>query len=101
MAEVKYLDQAGLQQVWDAAKEKFSQVPFVGPTETDAGKQGLVPAPAVADKNKFLTSDGTWAVDDNKQDKEDNTLETESKEVVGAINELREKLVNGVSYTEI
>lgn len=34
---------------------------FVGTDGTAAGAQGLVPAPAAADADKFLKSDGTWA----------------------------------------
>ncbi len=34
---------------------------FVGTDGTAAGAAGLVPAPAVADDNKYLKSDGTWA----------------------------------------
>lgn len=34
---------------------------FTGTDGTNAGAQGLVPAPAAADANKFLKSDGTWA----------------------------------------
>lgn len=35
---------------------------FVGATSTSAGSQGLVPAPAAGDQNKFLRGDGLWAV---------------------------------------
>lgn len=34
---------------------------FTGTDGTNAGAQGLVPAPAAADADKFLKSDGTWA----------------------------------------
>lgn len=34
---------------------------FVGTDGTAAGAQGLVPAPAATDADKFLKSDGTWA----------------------------------------
>lgn len=33
---------------------------FTGATSQQAGTHGLVPAPAVADKDKFLKGDGTW-----------------------------------------
>lgn len=33
---------------------------FTGATESAAGKTGLVPAPAVADREKVLRGDGTW-----------------------------------------
>ena len=35
---------------------------FVGTDGADVGISGLVPAPAAADANKFLKSDGTWSV---------------------------------------
>lgn len=34
---------------------------FVGATSSTAGANGLVPQPLVADKDKFLKGDGTWA----------------------------------------
>ena len=34
---------------------------MTGATSSSAGTAGLVPAPAVADKDKFLKGDGTWA----------------------------------------
>lgn len=34
--------------------------PMVGATSQEAGEAGLVPAPAIADKDKFLKGDGTW-----------------------------------------
>ena len=36
--------------------------PFTGTDGDNPGKAGLVPAPAAADANKFLASDGTWKV---------------------------------------
>ena len=33
---------------------------MTGATASDTGSSGLVPAPAVADKDKFLKGDGTW-----------------------------------------
>ena len=36
--------------------------PFTGTNGSNPGKVGLVPAPAAADANKFLASDGTWKV---------------------------------------
>lgn len=33
---------------------------FKGATEEEAGKAGLVPAPAAGETNKFLSSDGIW-----------------------------------------
>ena len=34
---------------------------MVGATSTTNGAKGLVPAPTIADRNKFLRGDGTWA----------------------------------------
>lgn len=34
---------------------------FVGTDGSEAGSEGLVPAPAVTDADKYLKSDGTWA----------------------------------------
>ena len=36
--------------------------PFTGTDGSNPGKPGLVPAPAAADANKFLASDGTWKI---------------------------------------
>ena len=36
--------------------------PFTGTDGSNSGKVGLVPAPAAADANKFLASDGTWKI---------------------------------------
>ena len=35
--------------------------PMVGATSNADGKSGLVPAPAIEDKDKFLRGDGTWS----------------------------------------
>ena len=35
---------------------------FVGATSSAAGTAGLVDAPAIAERTKFLKGDGTWAV---------------------------------------
>ena len=42
---------------------KLSDLPDVmtGATASDAGTNGLVPAPAAGDQSKFLKGDGTWA----------------------------------------
>lgn len=37
---------------------------FVGTDGSEAGSEGLVPAPAVTDADKYLKSDGTWATVD-------------------------------------
>lgn len=54
----------GIIYVWDGAQwvalNRYPSV-FVGTDGTSAGEDGLVPAPAITDANKFLSSDGTWA----------------------------------------
>jgi hypothetical protein len=42
-----------------ATKDELPTV-MTGATEQAAGEAGLVPAPGVADKDKFLKGDGTW-----------------------------------------
>ena len=54
MAE--YLDESGFTRLWNNLKNIA-----IGATASAAGKQGLVPAPAAGDQNKFLRGDGTWA----------------------------------------
>ena len=39
-----------------------NRLPFVGATGESDGAQGEVPAPTLADKEKFLKGDGTWSV---------------------------------------
>ena len=34
---------------------------FTGATDSEAGIKGMVPAPNIEDKNKYLKGDGTWA----------------------------------------
>jgi phage minor structural protein, N-terminal region len=36
-------------------------LPFIGATTSTDGEDGLVPAPLIADKDKFLKGDGTWS----------------------------------------
>lgn len=36
--------------------------PFIGATSQADGEDGLVPQPLIADKDKFLKGDGTWAI---------------------------------------
>ena len=43
------------------AGEYATQDAFTGATADAAGAKGLVPAPAIADKDKFLKGDGTFA----------------------------------------
>ena len=42
------------------ATEYASQDAFTGATSEVAGAKGLVPAPAIADRDKFLKGDGTF-----------------------------------------
>lgn len=35
---------------------------FIGTDGTNSGTSGLVPAPSTTDRNKYLKSDGTWAI---------------------------------------
>lgn len=43
------------------AEEFATKDAFTGATSEAAGAKGLVPAPAIADKDKFLKGDGTFA----------------------------------------
>ena len=52
---------------------------FTGATASAGGKNGLVPAPAVGQQNRFLKADGTWAVPANTDTKVTNTLNTAAK----------------------
>lgn len=81
MEDVLYiLTQAGADSgfyIW--ADDKFVKVsssgdPFVGATSGENGSPGLVPGPAIADRNKFLRGDGTWS----------NPANTEYSEMTGA-----------------
>lgn len=54
-------DAAGADDLVTALGNKADDTDFTGPTSSEAGTHGLVPAPAVADKGKFLQSDGDWA----------------------------------------
>ncbi len=45
---------------WEELNKTY--IDFVGTDGTAAGTAGLVPAPAIADAEKFLKSDGTWGV---------------------------------------
>lgn len=47
---------------------KIDAPEMIGVTETDDGKAGVVPAPTIDDTDKFLKSDGTWAVPDTGLD---------------------------------
>ena len=52
---------------------------FTGATASAGGKNGLVPAPAVGQQNRFLKADGTWAVPVDTDTKVTNTLNTAAK----------------------
>lgn len=41
--------------------ENTTYTNFVGATASDNGKSGLVPAPSIADRDKYLQGGGTWA----------------------------------------
>lgn len=43
-----------------STKSPWTISKFSGTNGTTTGKDGLVPAPAISDKNKFLSSSGTW-----------------------------------------
>lgn len=60
------MDTAPLLVAWQAALDASasSGVPFVGATLVANGVQGLVPAPLIADRLKYLRGDGTWAPGD-------------------------------------
>lgn len=57
-------EDTGMIYIWDASDYSSvggSEIPdFTGATSSTAGAHGLVPAPAVADRTKFLKGDGTW-----------------------------------------
>lgn len=48
----------GEKYIWN---NKADSTAMVGATASAAGSAGLVPAPAVADRDKFLKGDGTWS----------------------------------------
>ncbi len=50
--------------VW-AADNNTTYASMTGATPTVAGKQGLVPAPTAGTSNRYLRSDGTWAIPPN------------------------------------
>ena len=55
---------------WDTTLSEYVSVggggttisDFVGATSSADGSHGLVPAPLIADKDKFLKGDGSWSV---------------------------------------
>lgn len=53
-------DATGAQTVKAAIEGKADATDFTGATSTTAGSHGLVPAPAIADRAKYLKGDGTW-----------------------------------------
>lgn len=59
---------------WNKEKKKWVPISIsssglietlIGATETSDGKAGLVPAPKIGDKDKFLRGDGTWGLPDS------------------------------------
>lgn len=54
-----------IRYVWDGVSWTASTTnvfyDFVGATEIADGSAGLVPAPVIADRQKFLRADGTWS----------------------------------------
>ena len=52
---------------------------FTGATSSAGGKNGLVPAPAVGQQDRFLKADGTWAIPVNTDTNVTNTLNTAVK----------------------
>ena len=65
MSTPTILDYPGARYLYNVqaeqdAGEYASQDAFTGATTETAGKKGLVPAPAIADKDKFLKGDGTF-----------------------------------------
>lgn len=57
-------EDTGMIYIWDSSDYSSvggSEIPdFTGATSSTAGAHGLVPAPAVADRTKFLKGDGSW-----------------------------------------
>jgi hypothetical protein len=65
MSNPSILDYPGARYLYNLqagvdADEYATQDAFTGATDDAAGKKGLVPAPAIADKDKFLKGDGTF-----------------------------------------
>jgi hypothetical protein len=64
---------------------------FTGASAEGAGEEGLVPAPAQGDQDKFLKADGTWAVPvDN-----DTTYDVATSEIAGLVKASSEIQVDG------
>lgn len=64
---------------------------FTGASAEGAGEEGLVPAPAQGDQDKFLKADGTWAVPvDN-----DTTYDVATSETAGLVKASSEIQVDG------
>lgn len=66
MSTPTILDYPGARYLYNVqatadAGEYASQDTFTGATGEAAGAKGLVPAPAIADRDKFLKGDGTFA----------------------------------------
>lgn len=80
----------------DAAQEAVARltglcVPFAGATEQAPGSAGLVPAPAVNDRNKVLFGSGGWyRPDASGIDVQSNKLQ--SRNVADALDELKDEI---------
>lgn len=99
LSELKDVDIAGVNNKnylgYDANNQKWipMELPqaiqtsiMSGASAITAGKEGLVPAPAAGDQNKFLRGDGTWQVVEevnNETVVEIQNNITELKEVIG------------------
>lgn len=59
--ELNYMDGV-TSSVQTQLNSKAANSDFDGATSSDAGTHGLVPAPAAGASNRYLRSDGTWAV---------------------------------------
>lgn len=96
-----------------------------GSTDTENGKHGMVPPPTIADKNKYLKGDGTWATPSTMQSIATSTtpgairaggdisidsdgivsvLDYSHKHIIGDIDDLQTQLdkkmnINGVANT--
>ena len=90
----------GTHDAWDtlttAQKKTYTHAAF-----TDDEQTGLVDLAPTEDSNNLVTSGGVYAAEALKQNITDNSLETTSKTVPGAINEVNSKALHSeyVEYT--
>lgn len=87
-ADKNYLGYDSITKTWKPMEiPQLVQVSVMtGASEISVGKEGLVPAPAAGDQNKFLRGDGTWqAVEEvnNETVVEIQNDITELKEIIG------------------